>query len=479
MENLLQLQNLIKRDKDSYAQEFIVQYNHYKSLKDLFQLNPDKDSKEFRDLVSFISHLANYFPSETNEFPRQIMKLLQEHFMNMCSSTRLSLVQALILMRNRKLLMLSDLLELFFTLYKAKDKSLRNLITQHIISDLKNANSKAKDLKLNKSIQNYMWKVLEENSAGDIGAKKALDIMIQLYKKGVWNDAKTVNIIAQATFSKVQKVASTSLGFFLNDDLKEEEDDDPVDISKLKHSNSCNKKTKSRQKQMGRVLAGIKRKERAKGRAESFNFSALHLINDPQGFTEKLFSRLKQVHSSNEFRFEIRILYLNLISRMIGLHKLFLLNFYDFMIPYVKPQQKEITSLLAFLAQASHELVPPDSLESVIYAIADNFVWSNCASEVITAGMNSLREICTRCPLAMPETLLQSLMEDYKNHREKGPMNAARSLLGLYREVNPELLRKRDRGKSASINMKTFTPAKYGETHVSDGVEGAEVFLIS
>ena len=124
--------------------------------------------------------------------------------------------------------------------------------------------------------------------------------------------------------------------------------------------------------------------------------------------------------SNNSFRFEVRLLLLSFISRLVGVHKLLLLNFYDYLIPYLKPHQKEVTSIIAFTAQASHELVPPDALETVVQAIADNFVWSNCASEVITAGLNGLREICMRCPLAMPETLLQSLIEDYRNHREKG-----------------------------------------------------------
>ena len=168
-------------------------------------------------------------------------------------------------------------------------------------------------------------------------------------------------------------------------------------------------------------------------------------------------------------------MFINLISRLIGVHRLILLNFYDYLIPYLKPHQKEVTSILAFAAQSSHELVPPDALETVVQAIADNFVWSNCASEVITAGLNGLREICVRCPLAMPEQLLQSLIDDYKNNREKGPMNAARSLLGLYREVNPEMLKKKDRGKAASINIKAFKAPVYGHVDVSTGIEGVDV----
>lgn len=46
-------------------------------------------------------------------------------------------------------------------------------------------------------------------------------------------------------------------------------------------------------------------------------FSALHLINDPQSFAEKLFMKLE--HSKE--RFEVRLMLMSLISRLIGLHQ--------------------------------------------------------------------------------------------------------------------------------------------------------------
>ncbi len=177
----------------------------------------------------------------------------------------------------------------------------------------------------------------------------------------------------------------------------------------------------------------------------------------------------------NTFNFELRLQMMNLISRLIGVHKLLVLGFYEFLISYIKPHQKEVTQILAYLAQASHELVPPDSMEAVVRAVADNFVWSNCASEVVAAGLNALREICLRCPLAMPEQLLQSLIDDYKNHRDKGPMQAARALLSLFREFNPEMLKKRDRGKAATMNIKNIQVLKYGEVAAPTDVPDAEL----
>ncbi len=55
-----------------------------------------------------------------------------------------------------------------------------------------------------------------------------------------------------------------------------------------------------------------------------------------------------------------------------------------------------------------------------------------------------MREVCVRCPLVMSEDLLRDLAE-YRSYRDKSVMMAARSLIHLYRELNPDLLKKKDR----------------------------------
>ena len=76
------------------------------------------------------------------------------------------------------------------------------------------------------------------------------------------------------------------------------------------------KKTRKRQKKLSRALDVLK-KHKKKLKVEPFNFSACHMIHDPQGFSEKLF---KQLEKTNE-RFEVKIMMLNLISRLVGLHQ--------------------------------------------------------------------------------------------------------------------------------------------------------------
>jgi len=51
--------------------------------------------------------------------------------------------------------------------------------------------------------------------------------------------------------------------------------------------------------------------------------------------------------------------------------------------------------------------------------IANNFITERNSSEVMTVGLNAVREVCARAPLAMSETLLQDLVL-YKSHKDKG-----------------------------------------------------------
>lgn len=81
-------------------------------------------------------------------------------------------------------------------------------------------------------------------------------------------------------------------------------------------SHRVGKKTRKRKKKLDRALQVLK-KHKKKAKVEVFNFSACHLIHDPQGFAEKLF---KQLEGTNE-RFEVKLMMLNLISRLVGLHQ--------------------------------------------------------------------------------------------------------------------------------------------------------------
>lgn len=472
-QNLPQLQNLIKRDPISYKDEFIQQERHYKSLLQVFELHPSEHNKALDELVMFMAQVAHCYPDILVNFAQELIDILQKHSTVLHPDMRMSFCRALILLRNKNLLSPTDLLSLFFELLRAQDKNLRNFLESHIINDIKNINAKHKDMKLNNTLQNFMFNMLKDNNTKAV--KMSLNIMMELYKKNIWHDAKTVNVIANACFSKITKVMVAALKFFLSSDEEEKESedsdsDDGLTPKDVMLANKFNKKTRKREKQLKKVKQLVVKKKK-KNKAPNYNFSALHLIHDPQGMAEKLFQHLEKTHE----RFEVKILILDVISRLIGLHQLILLNFYPFIQRYLQPHQKDVTKLLLFVAQASHEYVPPDALEPVLRTLVNNFVTERNSTDAMAIGLNAIRELCSRCPIAMSQDLLQDLVQ-YKNYRERSVVMAARSLMHLYRTSLPEMLHKKDRGRPTIANIE-LKAKKFGEIDAKDYVPGAELLL--
>eukprot|EP00069_Balaena_mysticetus_P006619 bmy_18618T0 len=388
--NLPQLQNLIKRDPPAYVEEFLQQYNHYKSNVEIFKLQPNKPSKELAELVMFMAQIGHCYPEHLSNFPQELKDLLSYNHTVLDPDLRMNLINP------------SSLLELFFELLRCHDKLLRKTLYTHIVTDIKNINAKHKNNKVNVVLQNFMYTMLRDSNA--TAAKISLDVMIELYRRNIWNDAKTVNVITTACFSKVTKILVAALTFFLGKDEEEKQDSD-----------SESEKQKKRRK------------------PEVFNFSAIHLIHDPQDFAEKL---LKQLESSKE-RFEVKMMLMNLISRLVGIH--------------------EIT-------------------QSLLMTVANNFVTDKNSGEVMTVGINAIKEITARCPLAMTEELLQDLAQ-YKTHKDKNVMMSARTLIQLFRTLNPQMLQKKFRGKPTEASIEARVQ-EYGELDAKDYIPGAEVLEV-
>ncbi|XP_074760038.1 protein SDA1 homolog isoform X6 [Athene noctua] len=433
--NLPQLQNLIKRDPTSYTEEFLQQYHHYQSHVEIFTFQPDKPSKELAELVMFLAQVAHCYPEHMASFPQQLKELLSYH-------------------------------------HTVLDADLRMTLYTHIVSDIKNVNAKHKNNKVNTTLQNFMYTMLRDSNP--TAAKISLDVMIELYRRNIWNDAKTVNVITTACFSKVTKVLVASLKFFLGRDEDEKQDsdseseDDVPTARDLMVRYATNKKTTKRKKKLEKAMKVLK-KQKKKNKPEVFNFSAIHLIHDPQDFAEKL---LKQLENCKE-RFEVKMMLMDLISRLVGIHELFLFNFYPFVQRFLQPHQREVTKILLFAAQASHQLVPPEIIQSVLMTIANNFVTDKNSGEVMTVGINAIKEITARCPLAMTEDLLQDLVQ-YKTHKNKNVMMSARTLIHLFRSLNPEMLQKKFRGKPTEASLEARIH-EYGELDAKDYIPGAEV----
>lgn len=393
--------------------------------------------------------------------------------------------------------------------------NLRGYIFKCIVSDLKEANRKSKNHKLNRTIQGFLFSMVERNREGAVegaGLKKskagplqttysdreamlAVKLCSELFKRGIWTDAKTVQIVSLACFHPNTKIASAALHFFLADEQDEaaEDSDEQAaelpDIKKMYHQSTINKTRRSTVKKEKQVIkeSHKKRKRKEAKDAQSANFPALHLLLDPQDFAEKLYEAL--VRNDKAFNLDHKVLVMQLFGRVCGLHKTTVLAFYGYVVRYIAHHQQSVTAILVAVASSVHDLTPPDVLQPVVRKLADQFVHPGVSAEVIAAGINAIREVCRRQPLAMDKDLLEDLTA-YKKSRDKGVMYASRSLLQLYRDVDPGLLKRRERvrfcsssssdtvlkaclqGKVASTTGKDRQVAAFGQRQ--DGVTGIE-----
>ncbi|KAK7061025.1 Severe Depolymerization of Actin [Paramarasmius palmivorus] len=484
--NLPQLQNLIKRDPAGYKEEFLQQWNHYNSIRQIFHLNPEEHAAQFRELVAFIAQVATCYPKETSEFPSHISSILLESYGSLYPDTRKALIQTLVLLRNKGVTSSIDLLKCLFPLLpRTTSPALRSMIRKTILTDIRTANMKSKNHKLNRSIQAMMFGMvergLEDQNFGDKGKAKelasdnkttggddamwAVILTKELWKKGIWNDAKPVSIVALGCLHPTVKVQSASMHFFLGseDDQEDSEDEDEeVDVKALHHRREINKKTRSGDKKLQRKLNAAKKKKHGDKDHSSPNFPALQLLNDPQTFAEKLFDILSRY--DKRFTLDHKILMMQLVSRVMGAHKLCVLSFYTYILKYLTYHQLRVPAILVSLAQSVHDLTPPDALTPVIRKLANEFIHPGVAPEVLAAGLNAIREVCRRQPWAMEEDLLGDLIE-YKKSKDKAVTAAARGLLQLYREVNPGMLKRRERGKEAAMGMASGNqPLPFGHT---------------
>ena len=452
---------------------------------------------------------------------------------------RKSCVSALILMRNKGAIEPLRLLELFFRLMAVvPDKALREILYKHMVNDIRNINKKGKrDEKVNRAIQSFLHRVVssgsqnnnnnsnnsgdydyhqhdhqqqQEESATDIATKRATDMVCELYRRQVWTDDRTVAILASAVTSHNTTVMCRAIRFFLQIEEKmardqQQAEEDEWDSSQKIDYHRFSKKTKTRQRHVDRQVKNRKKQQRKREghdrdewadirddegvEASKKLYPAIELLRDPQGLAEAVLRRLKTPKS---IPYNVKLLMMNFVTRLVGNHELMLLNLYPFLQKYMGGHQRDVTAVLAYTVQACHEHVPPDEVYGILKTIAHNFITERCSEEQMAVGINAARAICARVPsvLSMEESQqstgssvldVEAFVKDlagYSNHRDRSVSIAGKAFTNFVRETYPSLLSGKDRGlKGSALHRSKAKPMRYGEQNVASGVEGADLLV--
>ncbi|KAM0257453.1 hypothetical protein ACHAQJ_004400 [Trichoderma viride] len=477
------LQYKIRRDPKSYKDDFMKQWEQYESQREIFFMSPSAATADtiesFHNMIDLIAHVADCYPEETRTFQDDLKAIVSQNHETLHPELREKVVGSLVLLRRKEVIDSTSLLTtLFPILVSSRSKSMREMLFQKILNDLRNSNSKSTNHPLNRTIQAVLYNLVTADRSSP-RAIWAIKLTRELWKRQIWTDAKPVDVMKEACLADNEKVIIGAVRFFLGGDkereeLEDESSDEEIDLAKVKHQITINKKSRKQKDAYRKAVDKVKRQEKKKSKPHPLNFSALHLLHDPQDFAEQLFTKHLQ-GTKNKLSLDTKLLVLQLVTRLVGLHKLTIVPLYSWFIKYLTPKQQSVTSILASLAQGVHNLVPPDALEPLIQKIANEFVSEASASEVAAVGLNAIREVCSRQSLAMTETLLQDLVQ-YRKSKDKGVMMAAKGLLSLYREVGADMLKRRDRGKDATMGLSSgmVKQRKFGEEEVG-GIEGLDL----
>jgi len=555
---LSQLQNLCKRDPDGYRSDYDAQILRLQSECDILSLSHSaRPPTHLSELIQFAAAVSSSsYVKECENVSCLLVKLLlgkstkdpippadlykattaltlPTSSLALHKDVRKSCVSALILMRNKGKLPPLHLLQLFFRMMAViPDKGLREQLYKHIINDIRNINANGKrEETVNRRVQGFLHKVVSftvpvgnnknnrdnlinmvDNDATCLAAKRAVLMTRELYRRRVWTDERTVAILATGVESMIPNVAAASMRFFLGieekmaDDKKREEEDEWYGVQGInfhKHS----KKTKGRIRQVGKQVK--KRMKEQKKREMDYEletndpgvevskklYPAIQLLRDPQGLAESVLKRLQKT-GANGYRFELKVLAMNFVTRLVGNHELHLLQLYPFLRRYMGGHQRDVTAVLAYAVQSCHNTVPSEEVHGLLKTIVHNFVTERCSGEQIAVGINACRAICARVPsalvvedddagfrdefqiVAMDTEAFAKDLASYAKHRDRSVSISGRAWLNFIRETYPSLLAGKDRGKEGSaLHRAGEKPLRYGEQSVPGGVAGADLLV--
>jgi len=122
----------------------------------------------------------------------------------------------------------------------------------------------------------------------ETASKRSLTVMIELYKRKLWNDEKCVNVLAEACLNTNPKICASACKFFLvlNYDFESESESESSDEEDKKlmqgRYKGTKKMTKARQSNLDKAIKQHKRKEKRKNKVKiTTDFLPIDLIYDP------------------------------------------------------------------------------------------------------------------------------------------------------------------------------------------------------
>lgn len=477
LKDLNLLASKVKFDPNGFNEELIKIIEKYSNCYNNFKKNPTKRSYDLAKYTIFMANIFEFYSVDLKFLIGSLSSLLESYSAQMHYFNRKKTLQALVIISKKGFWKPLESIKFFSQILLLEDKILRQTSADHMYSVIKKNDMGGRNSSLHKQLADYFQECISEGE--DELAKRMLKIMVQLFEKGVWRDKRIVNIMASGALHTFNKVVNISCQFLIettkaDDDLESSSSEEDLYMNSI-YNNKHTKKTKKRagklEKEKKKHTRRLNRIQALKG---SSNFYPIDSLYNPQTFTDQLFSKLRK----SKYTFGSKLHMMAVVSRMIGRHRLIIPSFYGFLQKYLKYGNKELGRIFAFLAEATHTIVPDSDLEPILKFIILHFANESCPDLKIAMGLNCITQMCARKPLLISEEDLNFLCS-LRGYKEKNVTTAVKTLINLYRDLNPLMLKKQYRGKMEKDDLTKDLLGKrnylFGEDEVQHRVDGAEL----
>ena len=116
--DLTSLQYKVRRDPQSYFEDYQQQYVQYEAQRDLLLQNPstsdDTGVVRLSELIEFLAHTADCYPKSPTQLPQDLIQILSQHHDELQMDLRDKMVGSLVLIRNKDIIDSSTLLNTLF-----------------------------------------------------------------------------------------------------------------------------------------------------------------------------------------------------------------------------------------------------------------------------------------------------------------------------------------------------------------------------
>ncbi|MEN2498169.1 MAG: Protein SDA1 [Marteilia pararefringens] len=465
--DLIYLRGNIVANPQSYEDDFVKYYNYFESCANVFKLHPMRRNDNLINLAFFICEMSKFYKSHSRDFGNLLLELMKANYSICHFEIRAAFYKCAMILFNNGLLRSKDIIDLSFLLLTTNDKNIRTIIRTYLVKHVKDVLKDQNRTEILSNICSTFHKKITDHKDENV-SRIAFDVLCKLFSTKVLQDAKIANIIAEACFSKDDKIAFKAVLFALGKDnllaqmTDSDQNCDETELAarverkkeELISANKALKSTKIRMKfnikSYSKKKALLKMEKECKNKKsevddlcdendeESGNLRVIDKIFDTYKFCEQLLEQIHKRHVSQSFR----IIEFELLANIIFLHSLIFPDFFSLIQMNIKLGRKESTKYMYFAALAVHKEVPEYVIENLVHCIAFNFVSEGNRSDQIAYGLNTIRQIAIKNSNGISKDMLDSLLK-FGKIKDKTVSSAARSLINAIQKCDPTKLPKK------------------------------------